>query len=246
VTPPSVFDGAAATWDASVGNVALFGGRTFPGKAISNELWRLGVAWEKAPPATAGTPWPPALYSGLLAHDASRGRLVLVGNGAPAPTWEWDHTTLAWSDRSTAGGPKNNLGAFAWDERRHVGVFFGAEAWGETWEWDGVSGVWTRKQFPSEKAPAPRFLAAAAYDSDAGRVLLFGGGLADSPGVHGWTGDLWEWDGTSWTLLEADGPAGPDEREAHGIAYDSDRHCLVVFGGSTFNSEPRDLWEWHR
>jgi hypothetical protein len=247
VDPPAMFDMSAAVWDDLDGWVLLFGGETFPSAAPSSQLWSYAQGWYKVPPNAFDAAWPPAQLNPLFAYDAARARVVLLGSGASPLTWEWDALGGVWLNRTTVTAPTNNQGAFAWDETRHRGVFFGAEAWGETWEWDGVAGTWTKIEFPTDHAPSPRTLAAAAYDSDAGRVVLFGGSPIDSPGAHSWTNDLWEWDGAVWTLLD-DGPVpdAPFPREAHGMTYDSGRHCFVVFGGDTPDDEPRDLWEWHR
>ena len=240
VEPPSTFDMFGATWDDADESVMIFGGETFPDAAPSNGLWGFSLEWTMVAPSATAAPWPAAQLNPLLAYDAARARLVLLGSGASPSTWEWDCAAHAWSERAAAGSPTNNMGAFAWDERRHVGVFFGDEPGGVTWEWDGVAGTWTRRQPAS--SPAPRTFSAAAYDSDAGRVMLFGGG----PGTNSWTNDLWEWDGTSWTLFDSGDAVAPPDLQAHGLAYDSDRHCLVTFGGDTPFSEPRELWEWHR
>jgi hypothetical protein len=255
--PPSVASMVAATWDDADQSVVLFGGTTFADGKPSSTLWGYASAWTAWGPTSAAAPWPSAQVNALLAYDAARARLVLVGSGAPAPTWEWDVVARTWSPRATSASPTNDLGAFAWDEGRHVGVFFGNGPWGVTWEWDGVAGVWNQKQFPvqgapapgSKGAPAPRTFSAAAYDSDAGRVLLFGGGPgAPEPGIiNTWMNDLWEWDGTSWTLLNEGFPLiAPSDRQAHALAYDPDRHCLVLFGGNTPNGDVNDIWEWRR
>jgi hypothetical protein len=244
VAPPSMFDMFGATWDDADESVMIFGGETFPGAAPSNELWSYARKWNAVTSCVPGAPWPPAQLNALLAYDAARARLVLVGSG----TWEWDVNAHAWSDRSTAVSPANNQGAFAWDERRHVGVFFGDGPWGVTWEWDGVAGTWSQKQSGSA-SPAPRTLSAAAYDSDTGRVMLFGGrGDIGGAGSNDWANDLWEWDGTSWTLLDSGDAVAPPDVQGHGLTYDSDRHCLVLFGGNTPppTGDVSEIWEWHR
>jgi hypothetical protein len=39
----------------------------------------------------------------------------------------------------------------------------------------------------------------------------------------------------------------PTDRQAHALAYDSDRHCLVLFGGNTpMDGDVSEVWEWHR
>jgi len=85
---------------------------------------------------------------------------------------------------------------------------------------------------------------AMAYDSERGRVVLFGG--ADEVKV---CGDTWEWDGKTWTLKSQGGP-GP--RTFPAMAYDSLRKRVILFGGNRVlfgrnldeNRFLDDTWEW--
>jgi hypothetical protein len=94
--------------------------------------------------------------------------------------------------------------------------------------------------------PSAREAAAIAYDSDRGKVVLFGG-RAGSSTIFG---DTWEWTaagpagGGSWTQIQV---AGPPTTATAAMAYDSVRHRTVMFGGyTTFNtSGPTNAtWEW--
>lgn len=85
--------------------------------------------------------------------------------------------------------------------------------------------------------PAPRNQHAMSYDSQRGRVVMFGGDV-DYPGVA----DTWEWDGNTWIEVAT---TGPSEREYHVMAYDSDRGRTVMFGGyHPANLSMDDTWEW--
>ncbi len=63
-----------------------------------------------------------------------------------------------------------------------------------------------------------------AYDASIDRVVLFGG--AD------WSGhfsDTWEYDGAQW--VETTGFQRPEGRQLHAMAYDAQRHQVVLFSG---------------
>jgi hypothetical protein len=78
-----------------------------------------------------------------------------------------------------------------------------------------------------------------AHDSLRGRTLLFGGYA--NGGVF--FADTWEWNGTAWANLAI---AGPPARSWHAMAYDSNRHRIVIFGGQTSNlsgGHLDDTWE---
>lgn len=89
--------------------------------------------------------------------------------------------------------------------------------------------------FP-EPFPVPRSLHAAAYDSDRGVTVLFGG-----YGKGGRYNDTWEWDGSEWVQrFPANTP--PDLVRA-AMAYDSVRKVCVLFGGFSGNYS-NATWEW--
>lgn len=85
---------------------------------------------------------------------------------------------------------------------------------------------------------------AMAYDADAGRVVMFGGGTDDP--ADPWPRSLWAWDGERWRCLSADGPPGRRDGE---LAYDAARKRLVLYGGRVFGPDRQlrlmtDSWEW--
>ncbi len=67
----------------------------------------------------------------------------------------------------------------------------------------------------------------AAFDSDRGRILLFGGMGRD--GVY--LSETWQWDGTRWTML-VDSISSPGPRSGHSMAFDESSSRVVLFGGS--------------
>lgn len=105
--------------------------------------------------------------------------------------------------------------------------------------------LWTQRQ---DIGPAPRAHHAMAYAVMRKRVVLFGGARRDTPNFEpNCFGDTWEWDGESWIQV---GHLGPSPRYGHAMAYDSNRGCLVLFGGVARNPATGqnryldDTWEW--
>ena len=98
----------------------------------------------------------------------------------------------------------------------------------------GQSLTWT--QLGGATNPAARSFHAMAFDSQRGRVVLFGGGNTSCAAL----GDTWEWDGINWTQVAA---AGPSARLGHAMAYDAARQRVLLFGGWG-GSVLGDTWEW--
>lgn len=111
--------------------------------------------------------------------------------------------------------------------------------------------------------PSPRSGHAMAYDTNRAVTMLFGGWHTNQAGDYVTLNDLWEWNGTRWTMLmphsfsngfRSDGytptyTGRPVHRTQHTMVYDSARDRLVLFGGQSitpngFNLILNDVWEW--
>jgi len=111
--------------------------------------------------------------------------------------------------------------------------------------------------------PSARSGHAMAYDSARGVTVLFGGWRTNETGEVVTFNDLWEWDGTRWTLRmphsETNGWAvyrytpsyvdRPVHRAQHNLVYDSARGRMVLFGGQSrsrggYQTFLNDTWEW--
>jgi len=82
-----------------------------------------------------------------------------------------------------------------------------------------------------QSPPSDRLSSSAAFDGDG--VIIFGG-------WNGTTlGDTWRLDEGGWTQVATNGPAA---NENVGLAWDSARECVILFGGTTPISN--ETWEW--
>lgn len=238
--PLTVRNAHALAYDPDRGRVLLFGGADE--KSVRGDLWEWdGKVWRLL--ASKG---PPPRTFPALGYDRARKRLVLFGGnrvlfGTEADRdtflddmWEWHEG--AWrrllvptpSARAEAGV------AYDWARRRLV-LFGGYRGSGadrvrldDTWEWDGTR--WEERR-PSG-SPSPRNGAAMTYDSDRGRIVLFGG-----PGP---SSETWEWDGADWRRIDA--PSPPRFNTA--MAYDTRRKRVLRFGGWNGQVREGDTWSY--
>ncbi len=128
-------------------------------------------------------------------------------------------------------------------------------ACGATWEWNGQRWIRVTPTDPEgDGNPAGRAQSAMAYDSQRGRVVLFGAG--SGPELQ----ETCEWNGKSWERRCDGRPTSdvcssrPPERRQHAMAYDYDRRVVVLFGGRRASSGGEDCdraqymcgdtWEW--
>jgi hypothetical protein len=132
---------------------------------------------------------------------------------------------------------------FVYDRARRRFVAFGGSqgpgrAAGDTWEFDGMS--WTRVGVPG---PPARQAHAMAFDARRGRTVVFGGmGEAPQGQRPPAFGDTWEYDGRAWTKVDSTGPVA---RNGAGVAYDSKRGLVILFGGAGEAGFLGDTWAWN-
>lgn len=187
-----------------------------------------GAAW------TAVTTNVPALGSPAAWFDPRRGGVVLADSSSGGSRLVWNGTTLV----PVVSAPRVSLGAYCHDPVRGEGVVFGGSSVAgsdATWVWRDHA--WQARN-PALRPPG-RYGAAAAFDSGTGRMLVFGG----SAGGAGYLGDLWSWDGTSWTQVSASG-GGPASAMLASMAFDSARGRAVLFGGVGSAGPGLQTWEW--
>jgi hypothetical protein len=87
--------------------------------------------------------------------------------------------------------------------------------------------------------PSARSYPRMAFDEDAGQGVLFGGESAIDNATGGIAYDsdeTWIWTGSRWR--QAFPSTKPAKRSAHGMAYDSIRKRIVMFGGRQARTDP--------
>ena len=132
-------------------------------------------------------------------------------------------------------------GGFVFDEARNRFVAFGGQGAqrmnGDVWEFDG-----TRWSKHVATAPPARHSHAMVYDPHRRKVIMFGGmGVRVGEQSAPLFDDTWEFDGTAWTQVRG---TGPSPRLGAGVAYDSKRSRVILFGGGNHERVFNDLWTW--
>ncbi|MFQ5506746.1 MAG: hypothetical protein ACE5F1_18400, partial [Planctomycetota bacterium] len=196
--------------------------------------------WRRLAPPTS----PPPRWSGSIATDPLRKRVVLHGGSARiyrlnmfplSDTWEWDGKT--WTQSFPKTVPAKRFGAgFAFCAKSGRSLLFGGKtsvfstAPTESWEWDGLD--W-RKLSPSINPPGYGPMAPVPGK---GTVLMFRG-LYSANGQH-----TWEWDGRSWRDNKP--PGFPSRRMLAVLAPDEVRGKVLLFGGDS-GTRLHDTWSWN-
>ncbi len=86
--------------------------------------------------------------------------------------------------------------------------------------------------------PSGRSAHGMAFDGGRSVTVMFGGVLSNG----GFAGDLWEWDGVTWSQRPS--LNGPTPRAGHGMVFDAQRQRVLLFGGQDASGHCDDLWSW--
>jgi hypothetical protein len=231
----------AMAWDAARGEAVLFGGRRVlfgtekDRDTFLTDTWLLRTSgWHRA--AASG---PPPRAEAGIAHDPSRGVVVLFGGYNDAggktnrlgDTWEWDGSR--WEQKADSGPSPRNGVAMAYDDGARRVVLFGGSGGprSDTWAWNGRR--W--QAIVTNQVPG-------AFNS----LIRYDAGHRQLVRTTGWNGrervaDTWILDGTEWRLATSEGPVA---RNHSALAFDAARRALVLFGGHDGERVFGDVWEW--
>jgi hypothetical protein len=242
------------TYDAFRQRLVLFGGFVPPltgaAATVGGDTWeRVGSEWTQV--ADTG-PAPRQLCT--LTYDPAGQRVVLFGGFSQADegfndTWEWDGSE--WTQIADTGPSARFSPAMVFDRSRPGSeclVLFGgfdtmASRWlTDTWEFFAGTGPgpdtgWVKRQ---DMGPPPIAHPRMVYTEQ--HTVLFGSSDPVPSSVA--AGQTWELDRVSrlWTQRQ---DMGPGVRAGHGLADDSLRDRMVLFGGFSLQSFQNfgDTWE---
>ncbi|MEZ4247647.1 MAG: kelch repeat-containing protein [Polyangiales bacterium] len=154
---------------------------------------------------------------------------------ALSDTWRFDGSQ--WIPGDDLPALDDSVQAVAYDRARRRVVLVALETDSPTLAtWERTGHAWIRRDVVG---PSARVAHELVYDTARGVVTLYGGRPASGMGPA--FGDVWDWDGTTWTERVTMG-APPSRREPM-VAFDEHRGVLVVFGGLRGGMAVSDLWE---
>ncbi|MGB8295883.1 MAG: kelch repeat-containing protein [Polyangia bacterium] len=217
--------------------LVILGGLDDYGKA-SQDLWEWDPATGKWTNRTPAGSKPGARGGASMAYDSTRKKLVIFGGRSNtgydfADTWEWDPTSDAFTDRTSAGPSARSQHSMVFEKSTGNVLLFGgglADSGTSIWP-EGIDYTDTIEEDPGRR-PGP-------------------GPSSDGSGISLAFGDTWEWDPTkgAWTQLAP--TTAPSARYDSALVWDSQRSRAVLFGGmqkdqADANGIPQqDVWEWN-
>lgn len=174
-----------------------------------------------------------------MIYDSNRGMVVIFSENGKV--FEYDTRTNLFNKRNVVSLPPLSQGKMVYSPLNGKVIFFSygdENSYVEVWEWDFETGIWEPKTVNGQKPG--QGVHAIAYDSDRGKVILYGTSFSYSS----FDPTVWEWDveNSSW---EGRYPVVGESPFAwySSAAYDSNRKKFVIFGG-IYLTEEDIIWEW--
>lgn len=237
-------------YDPDTRKIVLFGG--FSSQDRIGDTWTFDVetdTWTRMNPEE--TPAPRS--DGAFTYDQGNKLFVLFdGYGLiddhPNDTWVYNVTADTWTEMNPDSKPKPQYGCYMeYDTVNQEVIMYGGH-WSTGGSVHGYSdGVWTY-DYPTDTwtkvddatTPPHRYWHNTAYDSDTGKMVVFGG----SQGGSNILDDTWLFDYSTTTWERITTEIGPSARMNSAMVYDPDTGKVVLFGGlAEFGEEPyNDLW----
>ncbi|MBI3471973.1 MAG: hypothetical protein HY013_11515 [Candidatus Solibacter usitatus] len=215
-----------------------------------NDLWVYSIQRQEWSEVTPSGTKPPARFGHTMILDPARRRLVVFGGQAGgffSDTWAYNLERNSWSQLApdNAGPSRRYAHSGVYDAPRDRMIvshgFTGAGRFDDTWAFDLAGERWTDIS-PSSGRPLRRCLHHAVVDPANNQMLLYGGcasGFGPCP-----LGDLWSFDLLTHRWSERSGGNQPAPRQHYGMAFDSRRSRLVLFGGGGDRGDLNDTWEY--
>ena len=158
-------------------------------------------------------------------------------------TWAYFYNNNSWVNlNATNPPPPRIVQPTVYDSfHKKIVIFFGANDFSEDnffyediWSYDYLSNAWTN--VTPEVSPVGCHNPGVVYDSDAKKILIFGGAaVAHTSYASQYHNQTWEFDlaTSTWTELLPKGTV-PTKRGYVTLAYDQSVKKTVLFGGTTY------------
>lgn len=196
-------------------------------------------------------------YHGM-AYDSESRRVIMFGgitgtacdlDDLNYETWSFDLASQRWTKMSPRISPDGYFAELIYDSRAdRVILVTPADASTptsfdfkrlHTWAYDFNTDSWVRRA----DGPSGRTGHRLAYDSRAGKVLLFGG---VSQVGQKYLNDTWAYDYQTDRWVELKPPLSPEPRSYHGMAYSTAADKTMVWGGDVNGDSsmnlPHSVW----
>lgn len=241
--PPARFNpGVAYVEDQQA--IIIFGGYKTPDRHL-NDMWLFDVmtdTWTELKPLNS----PHARGNMGMAYDSENKVLILFGGSSNSEypysdTWVYSFESNSWTEMHPAVSPRPQYGVGMMYDSLNKRILLLEGHWvireqsgrvsdgygGGLYTYDYSNDTWKRIEC---QAPSGRYWYSTAYDSEHGRMIIFGG-IRWFSGYGNLYDETWIYDSieNTWTRSSY---KGPEKRYISPMVYDQANNVTVLFGGA--------------
>ena len=236
---PSARYGHKMVFDTITNKIILFGGANTNGNLA--DTWTYDYVtnnWTEVTPTNS----PSARRYHTMVYDNTN-NIVLMHGGYPnlADTWSYNTTSNEWINMNIIGGPGVRDGAYySFDQDNGKFIVYGG--WtgdSDTWAYDYKSNTWSDLDPTNEPATRRSYGSNMFYNPIMKQSIFYGGIGGNSQNTP--LDDIWSFDynNNSWYQINSTNTPGGIWQQ--GMAYDSDLHFTILFGGIN-NRDMDETW----
>jgi len=236
--PPGRTD-SPLVYDSGSDMIILFGGENGPNNPMRNDTWAYSYetdSWTNMSPILA----PSVRFGHGFTYDSESDRVIMFSGFNQSDTqgkhinhqetWEYDYNQNLWTNLNPSSMPAPRCyGTMVYDEESDRTILFGGILNGniltaDTWAYDYNTNTWENMN-PSSH-PSIRFWPIMAYNTEADRIILYGGLAAGATILT----DTWAYDynTNTWTNLS---PINHPTESSGALIYDTKNNVCLLFGG---------------
>ncbi|TRO48323.1 hypothetical protein E2P65_03095 [Candidatus Bathyarchaeota archaeon] len=246
---PSPRFGHRMVYDPVNDRTLLFGGAVYENSyTFFDDLWAYDYASNTWIEIDCG-PGPSGRFNFMMVYVPGIHGLFLFGGYSvrdrTSDTWFYDIEGNAWTELEPPDSPSpRSDSAIVYDAENgvvilHDGYCRDDSHPSDVWVYDFGLGNWVRMD--PEEGPLPQYGHHMVYDSENGRVVMYGGHWSiRDPRSHGYSDGVWVYDYPTDSWTKVDEATSLPSRYWHQMAYDGDRGQLIVFSGSMGDDSRRD------
>ena len=267
---PSARADAGLAYDPVRKSLILYGGTDYYGNNTYGDTWEWDSTSRKWTQLKVSSS-PDPLYGHGMVTDTTRNKILLFGGAnnyamGPVPfpgtgpvgpymspvrndVWEWDGTTLTWTNRTPVASNSIPTGrqypVMAYDEGRqklflYDDANYGAGSQSMFWEWDPISAGWATRDTGEQLQSG--YYSLVAYDSQRRREVL----LVDPNGSGSSTRQTLEVDSKGPTWYVRSLAPSPGASQGAAMVFDKGRGVVVFFGGASLTTgyPTNETWEY--
>ncbi len=248
-------DGANSSWAAAANieqvlSMTYFGGNLYAGVGLTAgdaDVWRYnGTTWSQIGGDGLSSSWAASTYEivGALANDGTNLYAGVGNTNGDGEVFRWNGTVWAkiGGDGVNSGFSANQgdgVYALAYGNSTLYAGLYDAAGNGTLWGWNGSAWTWTGGSYVNQSWGGYNLQSVESTMAHAGK-LYAGTGVTVAGNAL-----VWEYDGTSWSVIGGQGIRGSWAADAYENVYTIQSYKGELYAGLGTTANDAEVWKYN-